>query len=313
MLRIHSSQQGAGISADGQVVVGYMGSSTVCESFRWDAATGLEVFSNSDADIINSANAISDDGKIVVGNDSQYAYKWTRETGLVSLVALADYGTTSASTAWGVSADGSIIAGNVGDQAIRWTQATGFQLLGQQPRGTSSNPTGGILPIDPPIVVDASSIHAQNKSPIVPPIVGFSTSQAWDMTPDGPVIVIVPPIVGFSTSQAWDMTPDGSMIVGGGFSAHGSDAFIWTQKDGMQSLTDMLVQGGVDLAGWQLGWARGVSDNGQVIIGSGINPQGQYQAWVIILAPEPSALMHAISGFIFFGVTLRRGRHSNIA
>lgn len=68
------------------------------------------------------------------------------------------------------------------------------------------------------------------------------------------------------------------MVVGSGFSAFGSgfskEAFIWTAENGVQSLTDILISEGVVLTGWELREALGVFADGQTIVGTGINPDG---------------------------------------
>jgi hypothetical protein len=44
-------------------------------------------------------------------------------------------------------------------------------------------------------------------------------------------------------------------------------------------LTDL----GLSLGGWVLTEGRGISANGQVIVGTGINPQGVFEAWRVDL------------------------------
>jgi uncharacterized membrane protein len=200
----------------------------------------LELFSNAYFGNVNSANAITDDGKVAVGNDGDSAYQWRHESGLSSL------GTTGfASTAWGVSADASVIVGNFGQQAFRWTQAGGMQGMGDLDGG------------------------------------GFK-------------------------SAAWDITPDGSIIVGDGTTDRGTEAFIWTQSSGMKSLMGLLTASGIDLGGWQLRTARGISDDGRVIVGSGLNPQGLTEAWVIIVPEPPTLFLALVAVKIIIGQRYRK-------
>ena len=74
---------------------------------------------------------------------------------------------------------------------------------------------------------------------------------------------------GSAASWAFDMTPDASTVVGHGTTAKGLEAFIWTEAAGIQNLADVITQNGIDLTGWQLYRATGISDNGQVIAGAG--------------------------------------------
>ena len=52
----------------------------------------------------------------------------------------------------------------------------------------------------------------------------------------------------------------------------------------MRRLHDVLVdEFGLDLAGWTLTGANDISDGGRVIVGDGINPSGDPEAWMAIL------------------------------
>jgi hypothetical protein len=69
---------------------------------------------------------------------------------------------------------------------------------------------------------------------------------------------------------------DGSVIVGGG-----DGAMIWTADDGPRRLKDVLQDDfGLDLFGWTLTEARGISSDGSAIVGLGINPFGAQEAWL---------------------------------
>lgn len=105
------------------------------------------------------------------------------------------------------------------------------------------------------------------------------------------------------------ITYDGSVIVGriplfGGSPYH---AFIWDAADGMRDLNIVLPEEyGIDLQGWLLNSADGISEDGRVITGYGTDPQGQMEAWVVVL-PEPAALF--LTTCAIGGLLLRiRGR-----
>jgi probable HAF family extracellular repeat protein len=71
-------------------------------------------------------------------------------------------------------------------------------------------------------------------------------------------------------------------------------AFIWDAAHGIRDLKSVLEhEYGLDLTGWQLASAVGISDDGQTISGNGINPSGQHEAWSVRLqtVPEPSSLL----------------------
>ena len=97
-------------------------------------------------------------------------------------------------------------------------------------------------------------------------------------------------------SSAFGVSADGSTIVGGSdSSSSGWEAFIWDTANGMQSLKDVLVNyHDLDLTGWTLSQAWGISDDGLTIVGHGYNPDGYTEAWVATI-PEPAT-------FVLFGL-----------
>ncbi len=52
----------------------------------------------------------------------------------------------------------------------------------------------------------------------------------------------------------------------------------------MLDLNDLLPAAGADLTGWTLNQVRGMSQDGRVVIGSGIHNFGS-EAWIAILPP----------------------------
>jgi uncharacterized membrane protein len=100
-------------------------------------------------------------------------------------------------------------------------------------------------------------------------------------------------------SKAYGVSADGSVIVGWNYaSSTYGEAFIWDTVHGMRSLEDVLVnECGLDLAGWDLCEARGVSADGLTIVGSGHNPNGSgnTEAWVATI-PEPATLSLLVLG-----------------
>jgi|SRR5215468_3918196 len=79
------------------------------------------------------------------------------------------------------------------------------------------------------------------------------------------------------------VSQDGSVIVG----QSGGVAFIWDARDGMRRLDDVLSGLGVDLSGWSLKEARGISSYGSTIVREGTNPAGNRDGWIAVI-PEPS-------------------------
>jgi uncharacterized membrane protein len=90
---------------------------------------------------------------------------------------------------------------------------------------------------------------------------------------------------------------NGSIIVG----ASTNQAFHWTQKTGMVSLKETLIGEGLDVNGWTLTSANAISADGFTIVGNGINPSGQSEAWVANLEPipEPLTILGSIAAIAF--------------
>ena len=83
----------------------------------------------------------------------------------------------------------------------------------------------------------------------------------------------------------------------------------------MRSLQDVLVNDyGLDLTGWTLARAQGISDDGLVIAGYGTNPSGYTEGWVVYLGsgepiPEPSTIIlmtAGIAGIVAYGLWRRK-------
>jgi len=91
-------------------------------------------------------------------------------------------------------------------------------------------------------------------------------------------------------SWARDVSANGSVVVGSGLTALGQEAFIWVPLNSMRNLRDILESGhGLDLTGWALSAAEGISADGKTIVGWGVNPNGLFEAWIAHI-PEPAAL-----------------------
>jgi probable HAF family extracellular repeat protein len=80
---------------------------------------------------------------------------------------------------------------------------------------------------------------------------------------------------------------DGSIIVGDPQTTSGDCVFIWDAAGSMRRLSEVLANDyGLNLAGWTLRQALSVSFSGQVIVGYGLNPVGQTEAWIADLTPS---------------------------
>jgi hypothetical protein len=67
----------------------------------------------------------------------------------------------------------------------------------------------------------------------------------------------------------------------------------------------LLDEGATNVDGWELYAAWGISADGAVIVGNGINPDGKTEAWRAVV-PEPGTF--TLAAFAIAGWLLRRPR-----
>lgn len=94
-----------------------------------------------------------------------------------------------------------------------------------------------------------------------------------------------------AASAANDASADGRVIVGwsgeGGLA--GRSATIWFPGDRLpRLLSDVLRDEGAYLGAWTLTEATAVSDDGRVVVGTGIDPEGVPGGWVAVMAGRTS-------------------------
>jgi probable HAF family extracellular repeat protein len=311
----------AALSADGTTAVGSSDDSSGSRSFIWTNATGMQPLPlDFDATGVDASGAamggtgpapsiggeavrwttagqaplgflaggdysngfgISADGNTVVGraNDASgtLPVRWTPGGGLESLGLAA--GTFSGS-AEAASGDGAVIAGTgsfaTGQEATRWTQATGNVGLGHL--------AGAAFPISEAFGIskDGTAIVGRSESQFGTE--AFRWTQAGGMEGLGDL----PGGVFFSHAAA--ASEDGSVIVGAGFDALGSQAVRWSSGGSPTKLASWLTAQGLDVTGWTLEYANGISADGRVILGTGKNPQGKDEAWIAVLPAAIPAL-----------------------
>jgi len=322
------------ISADGTTAVGRIGG----RATRWVGSVpqDLNTFGNGS---FSTANAVSADGSVVVGNayngDSwspdTVAYRWSSGGGASSLgvtggnyegwgalgvsgdgsavVGRSGFGlgatafgapfgppvSTGPSSARGISASGSVIVGQTRNSdgtanvAFRWTTAESASLIGALAGGVNSA---------------ANAVSADGSS-----IVGWSESaagrQAFAWTLAGGMIGLGDLAGGSYDSEALATSADGSVIVGIGTDALGAAALRWTPS-GTTSIQTLLEGAGLNLAGWRLTSATGVSADGLTFVGNGTAPGGQSQGWMATIPAPGIPAAAAMCGL--FGCIARHRR-----
>lgn len=301
-----------GVSSDGQTVVGESNGQRNNEAFRWTKSTGMQGLGHlNNAYFDTLANAVSTDGKTVVGRGNRgtelEAFRWTESGGMQGLgYPLYE--------AFGVSGDGSVVVGySYVSEAFRWTVGGGVQGLGDLPGGAFFSGARAVSR-DGSVVVGVSIATLGSEAFRWNVVSGMQTlgelpggghdATAYGVSADGSTVV------GWSrgvpndaqafrwTSSggmqslglggvAYGVSADGRMVVGEGNapgSAAGIEAFLWTEGVGVRRLQEVLeTDYGLNLQGWFLAAATGISDDGKTIVGWGFNPGGETEAWVVTL------------------------------
>ena len=96
---------------------------------------------------------------------------------------------------------------------------------------------------------------------------------------------------GGNASSALAVSGDGSVVVGASGTANSTgsivgEAFVTTASNGMARLRDVLIANGATVpAGWALAAATGISKDGKWVVGNGVNPNGNDEAFIANIAP----------------------------
>jgi probable HAF family extracellular repeat protein len=192
---------------------------------------------------------------------------------------LLDLGMANATQAFAVSADGSVIVGagfssvsGSRREAFRWTESDGMVGLGN---------LGNFDSVATAVSADGSVIVGYSRN-------AANAEEAFRWTESGGMVSLGDlPGQGFR-SQANAVSADGSVVVGDSADdpiRYGTNdhAFIWDEMNGIQNLKKVLLDKGLDLSGWELFSATGVSADGRTVVGFGVNPAGDPEGWIAYL------------------------------
>lgn len=277
-------------SQNGSTIVGQSTSGSGPEAFRWTHATGMVGLGDLPGGAFASeAHSVSGDGSVVVGTGTGLvdleAMRWTSSTGMTSLGLLPGDVFSIASD---VSLDGSIVVGYSDDRrpdqqfriAFRWTADGGMVRLADRPGGVDRSGASAIS-------ADGSTIVGSASGPFDG---GRDEAVVWRS--DGSVIPLGDLPGGSFGSAARGVSGDGSIVVGSSeVAGFMSDAFIWDETHGMRSIRQLATERGIDLTGWQLGDAWDISADGRAIVGTGRNPSGNTEAWLLVIPETGTALL----------------------
>jgi probable HAF family extracellular repeat protein len=272
------------VNGDGDVVVGD-GSEPGYDwgiALRWSSATGMTNFGTPEG-WLSRGRGVSLDGAVIVGFSQYYpyagyptsphAFRWTSGTGMVDLGVFAGGNDQSHATA--VSGDGLVVVGYAntanGDRAFTWTAAGGMVSIGVLPAGGDYSYAYGVNADGSVVVGQVNQLNGD---------VAFRWTWAGGMESLG----ILP---GAESASAEGVSGDGSVIVGSTGPPFLQRAFLWTPSLGMVDLNTYLPSIGVDLSGWTLTDATGISQDGITIVGNGVHLD-HTEAWAADLVTRPT-------------------------
>ena len=255
---------GNSISADGSTIAGNAGN----HPYRQSISSGPQNLGQFAGGNSGLAFGLSGDGSITVGyaNDGSFtdrAFRWTSAGGMQSLGTLPGGG-SGGSGAYGISSDGSTIVGTsagswANSHAFRWTSAGGMQDLG--------------------VLFGGDHSHAYSASADGSAVAGFSNwvgdessgYRAFRWTSAGGMQNLgVPP----GAIHSYANVISGNGLVVAGQANYGvqnpSRPALWSPPLGMVDLTAYLSAHGVNMTGWVLTDARGLSADGSALSGTGL-------------------------------------------
>ena len=239
---------------------------------------GMEGLANPDLDYHQSVivRSVSADGSAFAGAASDLAGEeaFVYFLGEPRARMLGDLpGGQIGSAAYAVSHHANAVVGHSfsasGQEAFLWR-------LGGQMVGLGDLPGGGF---------ESQALGVNADGTIV---VGYATTaqgrQAFRWTAGGGMVGLGHLPGGDYSSEALAVSADGNVVVGRAETNNGEEAFIWTPDTGMRSLHD-VARGHFPASfnQWSLLSARGISADGVVIVGSGVNPDGMFEGWVLEL------------------------------
>lgn len=272
------------VSGDEPVIAGSWTSGPETRAFRWTVAEGtmlLPTLGGLPA-LAVGAGVSAGSGEVIVGRSRSpagvQAFRWSAQGGMIGLGFHPSGGTFS--EALGVSGGGARIVGRAdsasnGVFAFLW-RGSGLEPL--QPAGLTDGSMAAAISADGLAVVG----RARGTG-------GAEIAVRWSLRGGQAFAEAIGDLPGGAdASQALAVNADGSVVAGWGTTAAGQVAFLVDELHGMTSLADLLACYGIDLGGWRLTEARGLSADGRTIVGTGINPAGNPEGWIVRLpAPWP--------------------------
>jgi uncharacterized membrane protein len=246
----------AGLSANGDVIVGTNTDSINYRPVRWSASLVAALPALPAGAGYGDAKGVSADGAVIVGRilrpDNQTPWSAALWRGGEPARLIDDQWSEAAA----VTPDGRVVAGTrftAPGGPFRWEEATGVVLLSESGNGAV-----------------ATAISSDGRVICGNVIGGVTFAFRWTQESG---LVPLPKLPGKTpfqalNSSAFGVNENGSITVG---SANDGVAVIW-DSTGVHAIADLLEQRGIHLGGWQLESAFGVTPDGQTIVGVGFSP-----------------------------------------
>lgn len=273
-------------SYDGSTIVGTMSSAAGTEAFRYRNGVMSSLGDLPGGHLRSSGNSCSADGNVVVGTGWGFtgplAYRWSGGV-MTSLGDLPGGGIFSNGNF--CSQTGSTAVGlgfsNNGPEACAW-QGTPFGL-GDLAGGAFNSVAYGCS-ADGTVIVG----------------VGTSANGSEAFRYQGGVMVGLGDLAGGAfSSTANAVSGNGRIIVGSATNATGPVAFVWDAENGMRDLNWVLAANGVNLNGWKIREATGISHDGRVIVGTAMGPDGHIEAYTAnVPVPGGVEATVALNGYV---------------
>lgn len=248
-------------------------------AFRWSASLGPQsLVPDEGYPIAFSVSAMSADGSTIVGPALEprqiEAYRWDLDSGL-SLLPRLDRDANHVPSA--ITPDASSVIG--------YLNACGTASPDRESTGIRWDRAGSITIL--PAVAGLCECMTTDVSRDGKGVVGTCDDQSPN-TYDAPSAVrwyeevgeILPMVDDERGSFAFATSADASVVVGTAFVNDARYAFVWNASAGKRLLADLLSDAGVDIpSGWVLAEGVDVSDDGRVVVGTALLPDGRTTAF----------------------------------
>ncbi|QDU56210.1 hypothetical protein [Aeoliella mucimassa] len=281
------------------------------DAYYWSASYGFTSLGHLLDHPSTIVSGASDDLGVITGicsygSSPSIAFRWSAATGIEPLYGDlgANPGNPTGCNGRGISADGKVIVGIAGSgdsmEAFRWTAESGMVGLGDLPGGDFTS----------------GAISASADGSV---IVGFGTAEEsysvsrafyWSEVTGMFSLGTLDPDDYASTAEL--VSADGRLVFG--VSRQLDDfqppriekSFVWDEAHGMRSFNRVLeTEFGLasDLAGWGDLFVLDISSDSLTLVGHGINPDGNREAWKLTLdhpigIPEPASIVLVIAGVL---------------